>query len=353
MSSAAWSRVTLARESLPEFILPTAAVVGPRDAGVAMPDAPQWQSVQDLLRRAVPDRVARTELIGLIDRALADWPAGPSETAGSLDAIEAPQTHDEYFRIGRTSGDPTAGYLGGVGRALLLMLDEVHETGELREYLGLAQALLGLWSQGWPGPNADRFESLARMADRSDIAAVPLLQRAHDPLRRWMRGHHLFAALTQGMVWSLNHLPPAMASGDDELAERVLLALATLYRASAAAFRFTADFDPAVYAEVLRPTMCEPYMPKGFSGTLSSDHGVLVARLTALRETLTLAQQRWPAAYAQMRDALGAVYDNHRWVCERFDGANVPSLRTSSVSGETAAVDMLDRFRARRLEMLR
>ena len=356
MSAGAWASVTAARRSLPEFLLPEAGRLQGHLMPVSQVPAPDWAALHTLLHSAGDDRAARSRMITRVNDALAPWPMKAIEPAPGVDRLVAPQTHDDYFRIGRAGADAAVGYLGGIGRALTLFLDEVHDSGELPDYAVIAEALLSLWQQAWPAPGepgAAGFCALAALATARDGAAAPLHQRAADPLQRWLRGHQVFAVLTQGMVWSLDHLPHALATGDDERAEQVLLALAALYRASAAAFRFTADFDAGIYAGTIRPTMCEPYMPKGFSGTLSSDHGELVARLTHLREPLLRAQQRWPAAYALMRQALGEVYDNHRWVCERFDGAKVPSLRTSSVCGQTSAVEMLDRFRAHRLDMLR
>jgi hypothetical protein len=176
--------------------------------------------------------------------------------------------------------------------------------------------------------------------------------RAPNPARRWLRGHHVFAAITQGLIWTLHGFEEASERNDLPAIEAHLTRIARLYHASAAAFRFTADFAPEAYTDIIRPSMCEPYVPAGFSGSMSLDHGALVAHLSRLRQPLSAARALFPQAYADMTGALAQVYDDHRWVCERFAGTKGPSLRTDRLCGDNAAVQMIDRFKARRLDML-
>jgi hypothetical protein len=182
--------------------------------------------------------------------------------------------------------------------------------------------------------------------------AVAMKARAPEPVRRWLRGHHVFAAITQGLIWTLHGFEDASERSDPPAIEAHLKRITRLYHASAAAFRFTADFPPEAYTDVIRPSMSEPHVPAGFSGSMSLDHGELVAFLSRLRQPLANARALFPDTYAGMTGALAQVYDDHRWVCERFAGTQGPSLRTDRLCGDNAAVQMIDRFKARRLDML-
>ena len=100
-----------------------------------------------------------------------------------------------------------------------------------------------------------------------------------------------------------------------------------------------------------RPTAQTP-MWCGFSGTLSSDHGHLVNLMSRMRPVLAQLQQRHPGPYAAMTQALGALYEDHKFVCERFDGAAKGSLRSEGKSGGHSGVEMLDRFKTQRMKMV-
>ena len=376
---AAWRRVCAGRASVvalvlvpPDLLLARSAWVNPlpHKAGPGLPE---------LLLQAWAAMPSRTVLAALLQQAQ-PWRRAASDQGLDLattDCLRAPDPHDAYFRIARSapgladgSADglaveapacPSAILVDSLLASLALFVDETPAASEFHDYAVIGDALLAacisavgadrrltvacLGRHHTQTPNAD-------LATQPPSAPTPLQMRAPDPVRRWLRGHQLFAALSQGLVITLQQLQQANAQGDAAGVERALLQVALLYDASAAAFRFTADFDPVVYATTIRPSMCEPYTPKGFSGTLSVDHGVLVRQLVALRGPLATAQQQHPLAYQRMRAAIERVYADHKWVCARFDGASVPSLRTSSHAGESTAVDMLDRFRSRRMGLL-
>ena len=113
---------------------------------------------------------------------------------------------------------------------------------------------------------------------------------APHPVRRWVRGHQVFAVLTQGLIWSFHRLNQAVEDQDSDATVRALDRLTLMFDASAAGFRFASNFDPLHYTDTIRPSMCEPHVPKGFSGTLSSDHGRLVSLMVGMRPLLAQVQ---------------------------------------------------------------
>ena len=298
-------------------------------------------------------RVARSDqladLAALCQQALALLPRPACAPALLLprDPCQDPSPHDAYFRLARHDHQPALGYLRGLIQSLALFVQAVADADDLAEYACVGQCLAGLWQAALDQPMAAQPALPLAL-----LPPVTMHHRAPDPVLRWLQGHQVFAALTQGLVWVLSGLGLAHARGDEAAMGDGLVAVARLYRASAAAFRFSADFDPQHYTQTIRPSMNEPMVPAGFSGTLSVDHAHLVRLLSQLRPVLQQAQQRWPERHAAMALALNQVYQDHKWVCERFDGATNPSLRTSSQHGDSSAVDMLSRFQARRVGML-
>jgi hypothetical protein len=131
------------------------------------------------------------------------------------------------------------------------------------------------------------------------------------------------------------------------------LALAAdLLLASASAFRFACDFPPEAYRDVIRPSMMPPHVAEGFSGLLSYDHRYLVQLLTRLRPLMAEGEARFPTAHARLTLALERVYDDHKFICARFGGAEAPSLRGRTCS-HLSGVEQLETYRRARLRLLR
>jgi len=260
------------------------------------------------------------------------------------ECLHATDPHDAFFRIARSADDDLAAYLRGLAQAMAVFVDESPGPRDWQAYGCLAQGLAELIdsaASGAVGPSTV-------MAQAATPPPPAPLMSTDDPVRRWLRGHQLFATLTQGLIRTLAHL----ATGNADVQRQVLQRLARLYGLSAVAFRLTADFEHDVYTEVIRPAMCRPHVPEGFSGTLSTDHAALVRRLVQSRPVLEEAAALHPHEHAAMRTALAAMYDDHKWVCARFTGAEAPSLRMRTTDTDVPAVEMLDRFKARRLSML-
>jgi hypothetical protein len=173
-----------------------------------------------------------------------------------------------------------------------------------------------------------------------------------DPMRRWVLGHQIFAALTQALIFSLQEFELAMRHRDQQGAADALKVAADLFVASATAFRFTADFPASFYRNVVRPSMMAEQVGEGFSGLLSADHRQLVAVLVRTRPLMIEAATCLAPEHGRLTSALNQVYDDHRFVCARFDGTKNPSLLCPHSSALTG-VEQLERYRHARVGLLR
>jgi hypothetical protein len=234
-------------------------------------------------------------------------------------------------------------------QALTLWCDECEQPHDAAAATALGQALRELWQ-----PDRAQAAGLPPVTGAAlpgaRIEAIP----AERAVQRWLRGHQIFAVITQGLIVVVQALARAARQGDAPRVEAQVWCLARLYQASAAAFRFTADFPRAHYEGLIRPSMSEPHAPAGFSGTLSPDHACLVRALMAAQPALDLAARVCPDAHTAARQALGAMYADHKLVCARLAGLDQPSIRSSTLTAERhASGELLDRFHERRSQLLR
>jgi hypothetical protein len=173
-----------------------------------------------------------------------------------------------------------------------------------------------------------------------------------DPMRRWVLGHQIFAALTQGIIFALQEFEAALPALEEPRARDALTLAADLMTASATAFRFTADFPAADYRDVVRPSMISREVGEGFSGLLSVDHRRLVAVLVRIRPLMGEAARRLPVEHGRLNLALTQVYGDHKFVCARFGGTEQASLRCPH-SSPLPAVEQLKRYQSARVQLLR
>jgi hypothetical protein len=165
---------------------------------------------------------------------------------------------------------------------------------------------------------------------------------------RWIRGHQIFAPLTQGLIFSLDALEAARDIGESFEAAALCRALLL---ASARALEFAGDFPVEIYRESIRASMETPYLPKGFSGLLSADHRRFVAKMRVLRPAIERLKTMAPKAHAGVVAALAQVYESHKFVCDRFVGSDEASLLMASDCSRSA-VEQIDRFKQMRLRAL-
>ncbi len=146
-------------------------------------------------------------------------------------------------------------------------------------------------------------------------------------LRRWVRGHHAFFVLIQGLLLGHEQLVRAMRAGQPLRIQAMLDWTVELWWASAAAFRLAGDFDAHAYATVVRPSMSSPHVSEGFSGLHSADHTELIGMLKATRSAIEDRCVTHPAEHRSYLWALSSVYDSHVYVCEEFvgDGSSLKS----------------------------
>lgn len=263
--------------------------------------------------------------------------------------ISAEDPHDAYFRVARTAEVGASAYARGLLQGLSVWATDAWDGARSHDSQMIGNSLISLWQDA-----ANRTPCVMNMKmcspdiHHEQMVSVP----DDDAVHRWIRGHQVFAVLTQGLIATVNGLRRAADAGDWAALERATGCIGRLYQASAAAFRYASDFRPEQYLEVIRPSMSEPHTPAGFSGSLSADHGELVRCLAASGDALAKAALVCPVPYAAMKQALGELYEDHKRVCARMAGADGPSLRSLGLSHPSAATDMLDRFKSRRMAML-
>lgn len=347
--------VEVIRHQLPaiQLIRPTRLA----DLGPALP------ARVDLPPADPADHAARVRLRGAIAQAERSLGApGPKAFATSAldtaarDVLTAPDPHDAYFRVVRLPEGGLPEFRRGVLQALSLWCDECGDLHDAEAAASVGEALRGLWRVGLDG--APAVATPAAPAAAAPTPTRPSERKAAMPAERavlrWLRGHQIFAVITQGLILVVQALASAARHGDAGRVEAQVLALAHLYRASAAAFRFTADFPRSHYEQLIRPSMSEPHAPAGFSGTLSPDHACLVRALMAAQPAFDAAARSCPAALAEAREALAAMYADHKLVCARLAGLEQPSIRSAALTADRqASGDLLDRFHERRSQLLR
>lgn len=318
--------------------IPTAAVLGARLTAEMAAVCGDVLGGGRLDHRVLRDRLAREIRL-----------SGPRPSVDVPELILAGQnanvgTHDFFFRIRRyAEGDPPAFLLGILG-GLEVLTEDLEETptsladDRVVQLAGALTATLALATD--------------RAADGAPFDWVRATAPGRDdfPVRRWIRGHQVFAVLSQCLIFAFDRLGEAVAVDDAAGAARSAALAADLLTASATALELTGDFPGDCYREVIRVSMEGPYQPNGFSGLLSNDHRHLVLRMKAMRGAIDALGRSQPAALAAITSALAAVYASHKFVCSRFVESDQPSLLMAEGSIRSA-VTQLDRFRAMRMRL--
>jgi hypothetical protein len=278
---------------------------------------------------------------------------GPGDAEPAPGRLEVPYGYDErlaeydaYFGVGRAE----LATAGVVEHSLLVVYRSL-----LEEAISCGTRMS--WTQ-WSGL-CTAFHAMLSLVTGVGTSAAPVrvpeppLLRWHlDPHRRWRVGHHVFFALTQGVIIALSCFRQACADGDIDLAARMLRLATRLLTASAAAFVFTAEFSAAQYHSQVRPSMEPPDVSAGFSGLLSPDHRYLVKLLGALRPQLLDLPPCLAPPHRSFVMAMGTVYEAHKYVCARFGGDRSASLRMSEASS-MSAVEVIHGLKVARTKLVR
>lgn len=273
----------------------------------------------------------------------------PDLTTPLPDEESEDAAHDRYFHVQRVDGDAVRTLVRMALLARLTLLEEVqatpvrvaHQLVEQidRSLADLSGATLGLsnlpavrhwqWMQQIPDANPDSLTQAQAMG-------------------RWVRGHQVFAALTQGLILSFQSLGGALRDGRQEDVQGWSNLAVSLLLGSAATFRLTSDFSVELYAEVIRPSMMPPASPICLSGLMSWDHRYLVQVIRDMRPALRSLYEREPFRHQQISQALASVYDSHIHICERFVGER-PSILTAERT-ERSGPSLIEQFKALRLK---
>ncbi|MFI9404196.1 hypothetical protein [Nocardia sp. NPDC052316] len=271
---------------------------------------------------ALPDRLTMFHR-----RAAHDEPP-PVSCAATHTRTPDEAEHDEFFGIRRVAGDV--------------------ETLWRAAFATVVEAVVA------HTPSYQHEELCAALTAAFPTLGLPSVQPPNEPLWHgldyWVRGHQLFAVLTQAATVSLRYACTRARLGDTTAAATGLVATVAVFRCSAAALQLTAAFAAEEYRQRVRPLMEPPRVTQGFSGILSVDHRALVHVLRKWQCYSEIRELSGEAAL--MRDALADVYAAHVGVCERFVGEQAPSLRTAATGQQSAAVRVLRALGRRRLGLV-
>jgi hypothetical protein len=243
------------------------------------------------------------------------------------------QEHDRYFEVGRSVGDAARAFAAGLSLAHLAAYENSLTMGvtllddqEWRQLFGGLTLLTGI--AGRDAARDDAGAGIAPLPARPEPAGW---RDGYDPGRRWLVGHQLFFALIQGAVVGLNCFTRAAAGQATSEADEGLALAAAFLRSSAAAMKFASDFAPDDYEATVRPAMAPPRVREGFSGLQTRDHAYLVRVFGAVKPALA-ALDGQAGAHQEFVESVVAAYAAHEFICARFRGSVLPSLRMAAAS---------------------
>lgn len=285
---------------------------------------------------------------GEIHQAIADnAPAGqqpcavpPELTPDRTDPAEVDfQEHDRYFQIRRTRLSPGPTFLTALACAGRSVSENAaqHHLSELgkSDFPQLWTGAKRLFEYAGTDPTAATTAATPTADGGADADAPAGASAAAD---RWLVGHQLFFVLIQGTITGLNCFLRASAAGDSDDARAALSVAAGFMRSSAAAFRFTCDFTPVDYTQLIRPAMTPPAVRAGFSGLQTRDHAHLTAMFAEVRVMRAkLGPAQLGSGFEEFVEATVAAYEAHQLICARFGGDVLPSLRMAARSAGRAA----------------
>jgi hypothetical protein len=261
----------------------------------------------------------------------------PVEVSNSED-----RAHDAYFRVGRLENDASLIFVGMILRARLLLLQDVDETpvSLATERLDCIDQALSLLLDHVLGALPGCYAGVSLWQTRGKNQAA---------MGRWVRGHQIFAALTQGLIFTFHSLDRAMRIGDSLGISDALDLAVCILEGSGAAFEFTGDFTPDEYVNTIRPSMMPPIALEALSGTMSIDHRCLVQLMREMKPTLNALRVRDKVRHARLAQALSDVYDSHKYVCSRFVGIQRSLIMAES--SQKTGVDLIEQFKKMRMKV--
>jgi hypothetical protein len=169
------------------------------------------------------------------------------------------------------------------------------------------------------------------------------------PQQIWKGFHWSFFVNIQGLIICFNRFEMFLTADNLTNAQIELETAADLMLASSSAMELAGSFSRQQYENLVRQTMCPPFVKSNnFSGLMSWEHASLVKlwqRLHPVFQTLPAAlkpeHEKFTAAYVSLATA-------HKAVCQKFGGGDTGSLR----SDKCTAVDTLDKFAQNRWQLI-
>lgn len=141
---------------------------------------------------------------------------------------------------------------------------------------------------------------------------------------RWKLGHQMFHLHLATMNTLLSDAEAALASARWSELTETFDQLTIVYDAATATMRYSVDFGPELYDELIRPSMIPPFASPGFSGVLNLEHEQMTRRLQALRKRFK-ERSRTGGPPPSARESATRLWTaqsrnrrNHILVCERF-----------------------------------
>lgn len=281
-----------------------------------------------LSERPAPDPDVRSGLRAGRWEGLRSLPVSPPSPQAHAEQDE----HDRYFAVQRTGDDVERDFVAGLLLAHLSAYENCLAMGvtllDQPEWYRLFAGLRGLarFVEGEDAPSPG-----GSAQDEPPPQPSPSGWRdGYNPAARWLIGHQLFFALIQGAIVGLNCFASATADASGDREQGLALSAAFL-RSSAAAMKLTSDFDPADYDATVRPAMSPPRVREGFSGLQTRDHACLIRLFGALKPTLTALAGR-VGVHEELVDSVISAYAAHEYICARFRGDVLPSLRMAATT---------------------
>ncbi|MFS1512054.1 hypothetical protein VQL36_06400 [Chengkuizengella sp. SCS-71B] len=149
---------------------------------------------------------------------------------------------------------------------------------------------------------------------------------------RWKQGHQSFQIIIITMNTLLDSSIQALNQREWNLLTKSLDRLSNLMKASTATMKYTSDFSPKSYEELIRPSMMPPFLNDGFSGVLNIDHKLMLNKFRKLRDLMVQKlgdKHQWPSlitkSWNQFMDTQAHNREHHGLVCQHFvdDGVSL------------------------------
>ncbi len=163
---------------------------------------------------------------------------------------------------------------------------------------------------------------------KSDLKSTIILTL---PYPAALPSHRSDLAIAVSDIFIGADLANAMTADQPAEADESLRFAAAFMRSSAAAMKLASDFATGDYERIVRPAMAPPRVRAGFSGLQTRDHAYLV-RLFGTLKPVFLTVGRTGEAHNEFIDSVLSAYAAHEFICARFRGDVLPSLRMEAAS---------------------